>query len=86
MCAKLRHHCTIASPLCALTEKDVPFVLSSEFQCAFKQFKQILSEALVLIFPVKGTQFVLNTDASDRGIGVVLSQLIPVGVNSKGEV
>ena len=39
----------------------------------------------MLSFPVRNAQFVLDTDASDCGIGVVLSQLVPI-TDDNGEI
>ena len=75
---------TIAAPLHNLTGKDVPFVWSPECQRAFDQLKDVLSRAPVLAFPVPGAKFVLDTDASDCGIGAVLSQLVPAGTDGDG--
>ena len=75
---------TIAAPLHDLTGKDVPFVWSPECQRSFDRLKDVLSEAPVLAFPVPGAKFVLDTDASDRGIGAVLSQLLPMGIDGNG--
>ena len=38
-------------------------------QQAFEQLKNCLAAALVLNFPVPGATYILDTDASDRGIG-----------------
>jgi transposase InsO family protein len=74
----------IAAPLHDLTKQNAKFVWSEACQAAFEQLKRVLCEAPVLAFPVKDAMFVLDTDASDRGIGGVLSQLIPVEVNQAG--
>ena len=57
----------IAHPLHALTRKD-------ECQEAFTTLKQKLSSGPVLAYPDFGKDFVLETDASIRGLGAVLSQ------------
>ena len=67
----------IASPLYQLTNKGAVFVWNDVCQSAFTQLKQKLTEALVLIFSnfcPSADQFILSTDASAIGIGVVLEQ------------
>ena len=46
-----------------------------ECDAAFKQLKKALTEAPVLAFPEGEGEFVVDTDASDVGIGCILSQL-----------
>jgi hypothetical protein len=69
---------TIAAPLHDLTSKGVPYVWTEACQEAFDKLKTELCTAPVLAFPVPGAMYILDTDASDRGIGAVLSQLVPV--------
>ncbi len=76
---------TIAAPLHDLTRQGATYVWSDECQEAFDTLKEALCGAPVLAFPVPGAKFVLDTDASDRGIGAVLSQLVPVGTDADGE-
>ena len=65
----------IASPLTQLTKKEVKFVWDSRCQRSFEKLKQVLCEAPVLSYPMKEGEFILDCDASDTGIGGVLSQL-----------
>lgn len=67
---------TTAKPLTKLTEKSVPFVWKEAEQAAFDKLKHLLCTAPVLAFPDRDATFVLDTDASDVGIGAVLSQLV----------
>jgi transposase InsO family protein len=69
---------SIVAPLCDLTSKTAIFKWTDECQHAFDTIKEALCTAPVLAFPVPGAKYVLDTDASDRGIGAVLSQLVPV--------
>lgn len=64
----------IARPLHQLTEKGRRFKWTESCQVAFEQLKQSLMSAPVLAYPDPSKTFVLDTDASDAGIGAVLSQ------------
>ena len=66
---------TIVKPLHRLTEKCTHFQWTNECQKAFDCLKQCLTTAPVLTFPNYSKPFILDTDASDAGIGAVLSQL-----------
>jgi len=65
---------TVAAPLHALARKDVQFHWGPEQQDAFENLKELLSTGPVLGIPQEIGQFVLDTDASDLGLGAVLSQ------------
>ena len=64
----------IAGPLFALTKKDSLFEWSPSCQKAFERLKQLLTTALILIFPDFTKRFILETDASGVGLGAVPSQ------------
>ena len=64
----------IAAPLYRLLEKEVPFKWTEQCDGAFTVLKQKLITAPVLAYPRIQDTFVLDTDASERGIGAVLSQ------------
>ena len=64
----------IASPLYQCAEKK-PFSWTQSAEAAFVQLKQLLTSAPVLAYPKPGVKFILDTDASNNGIGAVLSQL-----------
>ena len=67
---------SIAAPLTDLTKKYAPtrVIWSEACEAAFQKLKEILCKAPVLQNPDFNKSFILQTDASDRGIGAVLSQ------------
>ena len=66
---------TIAKPLHRLTESNRPFQWTKECQHSFSTLKNHLTSAPVLALPNWPRPFVLDTDASEVGIGAVLSQI-----------
>lgn len=64
----------IAQPLHQLVEKGKRFQWTEHCQRAFEQLKASLITAPVLAYPDPSKTFILDTDASDMGIGAVLSQ------------
>ena len=66
----------VARPLHQLTEKDRVFNWNNLCNSAFEKLKNDLCDAPLLAYPVRGKMFVLDTDASNNGIGAVLSQHI----------
>lgn len=71
----------VASPLHELTKKGSSFCWTSACEEAFQTLKDLLCDAPVLAYPRFGTgaTFVLETDASIRGLGAVLAQPQPDG-------
>eukprot|EP00731_Ephydatia_muelleri_P029484 Em0021g7a len=65
----------IAKPLNRLTEKNTTFEWSTTCQRAFENLRNCLVEPPVLAYPNYTRDFLLDTDASNCGIGVVLSQV-----------
>ena len=65
----------IATPLVYLTGKDVPFVWDSSCSDAFHELRAALIDAPILAFPTETGQYILDTDASNFGLGGVLSQI-----------
>ena len=65
----------VATPLVALTGKDVPFVWDVNCLCAFGVLRESLIHAPILAFPTETGQYILDTDASNFGLGGVLSQI-----------
>ena len=65
---------TIAKLLYKLTEANAEFAWTEQCQLAFDSLKGLLTSGRVLAYPTREGKFVLDTDASDHGIGAVLSQ------------
>ena len=65
----------IAEPLISLTEKGISFVWTGECETAFVSLKEKLSSPPVLAYPDFSCEFILDTDASNVGMGAVLSQV-----------
>jgi hypothetical protein len=71
----LWRHCShVLAPLARLTSTNVPWKWGAEQSEAFKEAKQILSEEVLLAFPVFDKTFTMHTDASHRQLGAVISQ------------
>ncbi|XP_011858923.1 PREDICTED: uncharacterized protein LOC105556439 [Vollenhovia emeryi] len=70
----VRGFSSVAKPLFVLTEDKVKFSWGPECQSAFDELKRVLSSSPVLPFPNEDGEFILDTDASNVGIGAVLSQ------------
>ena len=65
----------VATPLVTLTGKDVPFVWDSSCSTAFAALRAALMDAPILAFPTETGLYILETDASNLGLGGVLSQV-----------
>ena len=63
-------------PLVRLLGKDCKFKWTDACQDAFKALRVLLIKAPVLAFPKEDLPYIVDTDASDYGIGGVLSQCI----------
>ena len=65
---------TIAKPLHQTTEQKKPFNWTSECEQAFVKLKNFLTTAPILALPDWNKPFIMDTDASETGIGAVLCQ------------
>lgn len=65
---------TIISPLTALTRKHTPFIWDDTCEKALTQIKEHLVSAPILTCPNFDLPFTIQTDASDFGLGAVLTQ------------
>ena len=73
-CRFINKFAEVALPLHALTRKNVEFEWTPDCQRAFETLKEKLIQAPVLAYPDFERSFVLETDASAKGLGAVLSQ------------
>jgi len=64
----------IASPLYKLLKKDAKFVWTKAQENAFQHLKSELISRPILQYPDFSEEFILSTDASNSGLGAVLSQ------------
>ncbi len=70
----IRGYSTMAAPLTALTSPKVPFRWSPAAEAAFNTLKARFTSAPILQVPDPDWQFVVEVDASEIGVGAVLSQ------------
>ena len=66
----------IARPLHEVTEERSAFAWTEQCQAAFAELKKRLTCAPILALPCNEDDFILDTDASNVGMGAVLSQVI----------
>lgn len=69
------HFDTISEPLVKLTRKDEQFQWTENEETALERLKLLTTTPPVLKHPDPSLPFRLYTDASDKGIGAVLSQI-----------
>ena len=86
----IQNYSTIAAPLSELTKKAKPnkVIWEEKLENSYNELKSALSKAPVFRLPDLDREFVLQTDASDVGIGAVLMQrydgtLFPVSYASR---
>ncbi|GBM97776.1 Retrovirus-related Pol polyprotein from transposon opus, partial [Araneus ventricosus] len=72
----VRNFSAIARPLHKLTEARSNFNWTEECEKSFNSLKQALITSPVLTYPRTDKEFILDTDASNEGIGAVLSKKI----------
>jgi len=70
----IKHYGILSKPLTALLKKGVQFQWTPQAHEAFQLLQNALTQAPVLAIPDFSKQFVLETDASDIGLGAVLMQ------------
>ena len=77
----VRNYAQIAKPLTELTKGNSQNVTwSQEAQTSLDRLKKALTSEPISSLPdFENGQFVVTTDASSKGIGAILSQIIPIG-------
>uniref|UniRef100_A0A3B3IH81 Gypsy retrotransposon integrase-like protein 1 n=1 Tax=Oryzias latipes TaxID=8090 RepID=A0A3B3IH81_ORYLA len=70
----IRNYSSIAAPLTQLTSIKQPYVWTPAADMAFRKLKELFVTAPILIQPDITKQFIVEVDASDSGVGAVLSQ------------
>ena len=76
-CKYIDKFADIAAPLHQLTQKDTPFQWTQKSEESFQRLKACLTEAPVQAYPQfdkHASAMVLQTDASNVGLGAVLEQ------------
>ncbi|CAC5365137.1 unnamed protein product [Mytilus coruscus] len=64
-----------AAPACLLTQKNKSFIWDDKCKIAFETLKECLTTAPTLSFPSEDGAYILDTNASQTGVGAVLSQI-----------
>lgn len=70
----IRNYSSVTAPLTALTSPKQPFIWTSAAHKAFGTLKSRFTSAPILQMPDPHRQFIVEVDASDVGVGAVLSQ------------
>ena len=65
----------IAAPLSQLTKKETVFKWTAQCQESMDTIKHKLCEPPILAYPEHGSPYILDTDASNTGVGGILSQV-----------
>lgn len=71
----IRGHSQIAAPMTKLTSLKHSFTWSPEANLAFQELRTRFTNAPILVHPDPEQQFVVEVDASESGVGAVLSQI-----------
>lgn len=71
----VRNFAAVACPLYELTKKNAYFKWTPTCQEAFEKLKNLLTSTPILGYPHDSGELILDTDASNVGIGSVLSQM-----------
>ncbi len=72
----IQNYASVAAPLYNLTRQGVKFHVNHEVRSAFHELKRLLVTSPVLAYPRWDLPFILQVDASKKGMGGVLTQII----------
>ena len=70
----IRNYSSVAAPLTRLTSNKLRFEWGPQAEEAFRLLKKRFTTALILVHPDPEGQFIVELDASNTGVGAVLSQ------------
>lgn len=70
----IRNYSKVVAPLTSLTSSSITFSWTPEADQAFSELKRLFTTAPILVQPNPSLQFIVEVDASDSGVGAVLSQ------------
>ena len=70
----IHSYSSIAAPIMCLTSTKVRFTWGPEAEEAFRSLKGRFTSAPILVHPDPERQFIMEVDASNTGLGAVLSQ------------
>jgi hypothetical protein len=70
------------APLLQLLRKNIPWSWSTEMQKAFETLQNKFANSIQLVQPDEDLPYIINTDASARAIGAVLSQQNSEGITN----
>ena len=70
----IQNYSRIAAPLTDCLKKDATMIINGKFKRAFNRLKTAIISAPILVYPKWNIPFVLQCDASDVGLGSVLTQ------------
>ena len=76
----IKGYAEIAVPLTKLTSTKVEYIWTEKQQKAFERLKDCLGKEPVLALPRYDRNFILETDASLEGLGIILSQRNEEGI------
>lgn len=70
----IKDYSRVAAPLTRLTSPAFRFSWTDEARQAFEKLKELFTSAPILVQPDPSRQFIVEVDASETGVGAVLSQ------------
>jgi len=73
----IRNYSSVAAPLHALISPGTRFLWNPQAEEAFRNLKKRFTSAPILTLPDPELQFIVEVDASNVGVGGVLSQRFP---------